>query len=152
MEIAEQVLSRIFGEENRKDVKNGRFPFGKGFDRWEESGIGSGMKKMTWGVLFFGVFLVGCAYQDNGVPDVTPEMAAEYEVSEKTLALGRGVYMANCAKCHERVTPGAVDPEFWRGVTPHMAAKAKLSGEEEDQLLQYLMVAHAEVHGIDTEG
>jgi hypothetical protein len=41
-----------------------------------------------------------------------------------------------------------VDPEFWRGVTPHMAVKAKLSDSEEKQLLQYLMVAHAEVHGL----
>lgn len=110
------------------------------------------MKKRSLSVLFLGVLVAGCAYQDDGIPEVTPEMAKEYEVSEKTLALGRGVYMANCAKCHERVEPGKVDPEFWRGVTPHMAVKANLSDEEEKQLLQYLMVAHAEVHGLGETG
>ncbi|MDB4537353.1 hypothetical protein N9230_01930 [Akkermansiaceae bacterium] len=109
------------------------------------------MRKLSLVAFVSGVFLSACAYHDDGIPEVTPEMAAEYEVPEKTLALGRGIYMAHCAQCHERVTPGAVDPEFWRGVTPHMAVKAKLSDSEEKQLLQYLMVAHAEVHGIGAE-
>ena len=32
-----------------------------------------------------------------------------------------------------------------------MAIKAKLTDEEEDQLLGYLMVAYAEVHGLNPE-
>ena len=151
-EIAEQVLGRNDGEKNPKYVENGRFRFGKGFDRREGGRIESGMRKLSWVTLVSGVFLTACSYQDDGIPEVTAEMAKEYEVPEATLARGRGIYMAHCAECHERVEPGKVDPEFWRGVTPHMAVKAKLSDEEEKQLLQYLMVAHAEVHGLMETG
>ena len=76
------------------------------------------MKKMCWVALLMGMFLVGCAYQDDGIPEVTSEMAKVYEAPEETLARGRGIYMAHCASCHNRVTPGAIDPELWRGVTP----------------------------------
>ncbi|MEJ6830947.1 MAG: hypothetical protein QNK61_12210 [Akkermansiaceae bacterium] len=78
-------------------------------------------------------------------------MASDYGERQSTLARGRGIYMAHCAQCHERILPGEIDPEFWRGVTPHMAIKAKLTDEEEDQLLGYLMVAYAEVHGLNPE-
>lgn len=78
-------------------------------------------------------------------------MAKDYEVEEATLARGRGIYMAHCANCHERVHPGEIDPEFWRGVTHHMAVKSKLTLVEEKQLLQYVMAAHGEVHGLAPE-
>ena len=111
------------------------------------------MKKifvMGMGLVGSGLFL-SCAKSFKGIPEVTPKMAMDYGVDEATLARGRGVYMAHCAACHERVHPGEVDPEFWRGVTHHMAVKAKLTEVEEKQLLHYVMVAHAEVHGFDPE-
>lgn len=95
--------------------------------------------------------LAGCSNSMKGIPDVNPEMATAYGVDERTLARGRGIYMAYCAQCHERVEPGEIDPEFWRGITPHMAVKAKITKEEEQQLIHYLMVAHATVHGLDPE-
>lgn len=98
-----------------------------------------------------GLALTGCVPSYMGIPEVTPKMAKAYGVDEATLARGRGIYMAHCASCHERVHPGQIDPEFWRGITPHMAVKAKLNQSEEKQLLHYLMVAHAEVHGFDPE-
>ena len=96
-------------------------------------------------------FFLSCAKSFKGIPEVTPKMAMEYGVEESVLAQGRGSYMTHCASCHERVHPGEIDPEFWRGVTPHMAAKAKLSKSEEAQLLHYMMAAHAEVHGLNPE-
>ena len=99
-----------------------------------------------------GSFLVvGCAKSFKGIPEVTPEMAMAYGVEQETLMSGREVYLANCSKCHERVHPGEIDPEFWRGITPHMAVKAELSKADEEKLLHYLMVAHAEIHGLDPE-
>jgi mono/diheme cytochrome c family protein len=98
-----------------------------------------------------GMGLMGCAPSFKGIPEVTPKMARAYGVDQATLARGRGIYMAHCSSCHERVHPGELDPEFWRGITPHMAVKAKISEEEQQQLLHYLMVAHAEVHGLDPE-
>jgi hypothetical protein len=49
------------------------------------------------------------------------------------------------------VHPGEIDPEFWRGVISHMAVEAKLMKLEQQQLLHDLMVAHAEVHGLESE-
>lgn len=94
---------------------------------------------------------MGCASKQNAIPEVTPQMASDYGERQSTLARVRGIYMAHCAQCHERIFPGEIVPEFWRGVTPHMAIKAKLTDEEEDQLLGYLMVAYAEVHGLNPE-
>lgn len=102
-------------------------------------------------LVFGGGLFAGCAKSFKGIPAVTPEMAMAYGVDQETLVSGRGVYLANCVQCHERIHPGEIDPEFWRGVTPHMAVKAKISEEEQQQLLHYLMVAHAEVHGLDPE-
>jgi mono/diheme cytochrome c family protein len=102
-------------------------------------------------IMGLGLFF-GCADSYKGIPEVTPKMAMEYGVEEATLARGRGIYMAHCAACHERVHPGEIDPEFWRGVTHHMAVRAKLKDFEEKQLLHYVMAAHAEVHGLDPEG
>ena len=102
------------------------------------------------GLFAFGLIL-GCSKSNKGIPEVTPKMAMEYGVDEATLARGRGIYMAHCSQCHERVHPGEIDPEFWRGVTEHMAIKAKLTDEEEQQLLHYVMVAHATVHGLNPE-
>lgn len=97
-------------------------------------------------VLFF-----GCAQYGKGIPEVTPEMAMENGVEETTLARGRGIYMAHCAACHERVHPGEIDPEFWRGITHHMAIKSKLTSVEEEQLLRYVMAAHADVHDLNPQ-
>jgi len=111
------------------------------------------MKKIVTiglGLAASGLFL-SCAKSFKGIPEVTSKMAMENGVKESDLARGRGVYMAHCASCHERIHPGEIDPEFWRGVTPHMAAKAKLSNAEQTQLLRYVMAAHAEVHGFDPE-
>ena len=105
---------------------------------------------MGLAILAGGLFL-GCADSFQGIPEVTPKMAQEYGVDQATLARGRGVYMAHCAQCHERVHPGQIDPEFWRSITPHMAVKAQLTEAEEEQVLHYVMVAHATVHGFDPE-
>lgn len=111
------------------------------------------MKKILVIGLGFSVsgFFLSCAKSFKGIPEVTSKMAMEYGVEEADLARGRGIYMAHCATCHERVHPGEIDPEFWRGVTHHMSIKAKLKKEEEEQLLHYVMAAHAEVHGLDPE-
>ncbi|MGC6467280.1 MAG: hypothetical protein ACON38_15935 [Akkermansiaceae bacterium] len=91
----------------------------------------------------------GCGSSESEIPEATAEMAKKYEVSQVELARGRGLYMAHCEQCHERVEPGKIDPEFWREITPHMALNARLNDKEEQELLQYVMAAHAEVHGLE---
>lgn len=83
------------------------------------------------------------------LPEVTAKMASDYGEPIEDLRQGKQLYLIHCATCHPRVQPGEIDPEFWREVTPHMAVKAKLSLDDERKLLGYLMVAHAEVHGLN---
>ena len=85
------------------------------------------------------------------IPEPTEKMALDMGVERDQLVRGREIYMANCARCHDRVLPGKIDPEYWRGIIPHMASKADLSKSEETKVLIYLMAAHGTVHGMNLE-
>lgn len=95
--------------------------------------------------------LVACAIDTSQIPEPTPEMAMEFGVEEADLHRGLATYMLHCNRCHERVPPGQIDPEYWRGILPHMAKNAELSESEEYDLLLYLMAAHGTVHGANLE-
>ena len=110
------------------------------------------MKLICWILLGLGtLWIAGCAAKTSRIPDPTPEMALGLGVAHQELVRGHASYMRYCSQCHERVPPGKIDPEFWRGVLPHMAARAKISKIEEEELLLYLMAAHGTVHGLDLE-
>jgi hypothetical protein len=100
-------------------------------------------------VSVFGAILVvvGCSGPSEPIPEPTPEMAMAMGVEEALLVRGRESYMTQCNRCHERVLPGKIDPEYWRGIIPHMAQNADLTEAEETDLLVYLMAAHGTVHG-----
>lgn len=95
--------------------------------------------------------MAGCASKTTRTPDPTPDMAMALGVAHEELVRGHATYLAHCNRCHQRVPPGKIDPEFWRGVLPHMAVKAHISEVEEYELLLYLMAAHGTVHGLDLE-
>jgi len=91
--------------------------------------------------------VAGCAGPGGPIPEPSPEMAMAMGVEEARLVRGRESYMTHCNRCHERVLPGKLDPEYWRGIVPHMAKYADLTEAEESDLLVYLMAAHGTVHG-----
>ena len=93
----------------------------------------------------------GCGGATEPIPEATPAMAEALGVETAQLVRGRALYMKHCAGCHDRVTPGAMEPEYWRGIMPHMAEHAKLDPESEKELLLYVMAAHGTVHGADLE-
>ena len=95
------------------------------------------------------VVLAGCA--GDPIPEVTPSMARKTDVDPAKLAHGRELYIANCNRCHERVLPGSMDPEYWRGIIPHMARNAKLTSTEQADVLNYLIAAHLEVYHIEED-
>ncbi len=107
--------------------------------------MGSVMGLLLWGLVG------GCAERADPIPAATPEMADGLGVELPQLVRGRELYMAHCARCHARVEPGTTEPEYWRGLVPHMAEHAKMSSREENELLLYLMAAHGTVHGADLE-
>ncbi len=101
--------------------------------------------------LFFGGLLTGCGGRVDPIPAATPAMAEGLGVEMSQLVRGRELYMAHCAGCHVRVEPGTTEPEYWRGIVPHMAQHARLTLRGENELLLYLMAAHGTVHGADLE-
>jgi hypothetical protein len=99
----------------------------------------------------FALVLAGCGGNTHRIPEATPEMAGALGVETGQLVRGRELYLKHCAQCHDRVTPGFMEPEYWRGILPHMAEHAKLDPARETELLLYLMAAHGTVHGADLE-
>ncbi len=95
--------------------------------------------------------MAGCGGGTDRIPQATPEMAEALGVETGELVRGRALYMKHCAKCHAQVKPGAMEPEYWRSIVPHMAQHAKLGATDETELLLYLMAAHGTVHGADLE-
>lgn len=110
-----------------------------------------GMRRILclWGC----VVLAGCDEQPvtERIPQVTPEMAMAMGVESGRLRQGRELYLEHCERCHKRIKPGELEPEYWRGILPHMAEHARLAYDEEEDLLVYLMAAHGTVHGADLE-
>ena len=108
---------------------------------------------MTWKSSVFGAILLvaGCRGMMDPIPEATSEMALEMGVEQEQLVRGRELYLANCQRCHERVLPGKIDPEYWRGIMPHMGKNANLSKSQETDVLVYLMAAHGTVHGMNLE-
>lgn len=100
-----------------------------------------------WSIFWAGLLLAGCGWTGSPIPEPTPEMAMAMGVEQSLLERGREAYMLNCNRCHDRVLPGKLDPEYWRGIVPHMAQYSELSEMGERDLLIYLMAAHGTVHG-----
>jgi mono/diheme cytochrome c family protein len=101
--------------------------------------------------LLVALWVAGCAPNSSRIPEPTEQMALGLGVEQAALTRGHATYLSQCSRCHERVPPGKVDPEFWRGIVSHMAVKAQISKVEEHELLLYLMAAHGTVHGLDLQ-
>jgi cytochrome c2 len=54
---------------------------------------------------------------------------------------GRALYAGKCHSCHRLYAPSRVAPEKWPALMEKMAVKAKLTPEEEKEILAYLLVA-----------
>jgi len=70
---------------------------------------------------------VACA---STIPPATPETEP-----------GRAIYVGKCHSCHRLYSPDRVTPEKWPALMEKMAAKAKLTPEEEKQVLDYVLAA-----------
>ena len=73
------------------------------------------------------VAAVACA---SALPPATPETEG-----------GRAIYAAKCHSCHRLYAPSRVTPEKWPALMEKMAVKAKLTPEEEQEILAYVLSA-----------
>ena len=66
----------------------------------------------------------------SALPPATPETEG-----------GRALYSGKCHSCHRLYAPSRVSPEKWPALMEKMAVKAKLTPEEEKEILAYVLAA-----------
>ncbi len=84
--------------------------------------------------------LTGCA----AVPHATPEDAARAAgswpgISVADLEAGRSRYVARCTSCHRARSPARYPPDRWGAHLDKMAERARLSPDDRDLILRYLV-------------
>ncbi|MBS1934892.1 MAG: hypothetical protein JST96_12900 [Bacteroidetes bacterium] len=52
---------------------------------------------------------------------------------------GKKIYEANCNKCHRYKAPESRDEAKWDDIIPKMAKKAKLSSDQQELVLKYVV-------------
>jgi hypothetical protein len=61
------------------------------------------------------------------------------DYSLETLNQAHTLYINKCGTCHSLKMPSSESAESWKKIVPPMARKAKLSAEEENTILRYVL-------------
>jgi len=96
------------------------------------------------GALLAGVALTACALVQNGVPPVTPAMirtAVADNGSAGILLAGRELLARRCTGCHVLEPVVRYTAEEWPLRVKAMAARARLTSVQEQQIVSYLVAA-----------
>jgi hypothetical protein len=73
-------------------------------------------------------------------PEDTAWAATQWPgTTDAVLEAGYAVYRKRCSGCHHLPLPDAHTPEKWTRTIPEMAGKAKLTAEQEDDVLRYIL-------------
>lgn len=96
------------------------------------------MKIKVLGVAIAAMAIYSCAskqvVQTSKTEDTTKK-AVELTADQ---AHGKGLFEANCGKCHKLFEPSKHDPEGWKVTLARMQKKAKISDEETASIYNYL--------------
>jgi hypothetical protein len=92
------------------------------------------------GLLALGIGCVG------SLPRPTPLQAQRAatrwpDATLETLQEGRTLYVARCSACHSLHLPSEYPADKWVGFVEEMASDAKLSAEQKERVIQYLVSA-----------
>lgn len=68
--------------------------------------------------------------------EVIEEKGDEYPTAQ--IGEGQGLYVSNCAKCHDLPVIKKYSKERWQQILPKMVVKAKLTDEEADKVQAYV--------------
>ena len=80
------------------------------------------------------------------IPRVTPELVAlahqrESTANTESLEKSRALYVTRCSSCHSLNDPHDYSEKDWPAWMHKMALKAKISTEQEQQLLVFVLAA-----------
>ena len=90
-------------------------------------------------IIFFGGFtiLVACSPKTTQTSTGTVEPIAK-SLSASALQ-GQKIYTENCGSCHNLFKPETFSESTWRHEVPKMAKLAKISPEQENLVLTYVL-------------
>ena len=86
------------------------------------------------------MFVAACA---GSLPDVSPSTVQRASakwpgIDESRLTSGRTLYITKCSGCHSLPQPSLYSGDEWKVKLDEMAARAKLTQEDKEQVYQYL--------------
>jgi hypothetical protein len=96
------------------------------------------------------ILLAGCA-GSGAIPAPTAknvELAGRngQVTTLQTLKVGRSLYIGRCGACHSLKEPGYLVPADWPEMVERMADNAKINGDQQRAITQYLVSVSAAVH------
>jgi hypothetical protein len=97
------------------------------------------MKRWNCVWVLVALVLTDCAGNRKTAPVPYPAMAASANCSLEKLQQGRGIFVTQCAQCHELVAPADVKTSDWKLVVPGMCWNAGLTRADERLILNYVL-------------
>lgn len=88
--------------------------------------------------LFAAALFYSCTTQKTVVEDKKAEVIAEVKAVSPTVAEGKSLYEANCAKCHKLYDSKDFTAEEWTPIVMRMQKKARITDEQRDKIYTYL--------------
>jgi hypothetical protein len=83
------------------------------------------------------LFLTSCSKGTvSPIQETKTEVKSEFNEAKAAL-----LYTNNCGGCHELHAREKYTATRWKRIVPEMANKAKLSIDEEEQILQYVLLS-----------
>lgn len=92
--------------------------------------------------------LPGCVSLETMAPPVEGtviQQASIHGTDVQSLRRGRAIYLNQCVRCHTVMAVNDYDVAEWRALMPEMGKEAKLTGEQEQDVLDYVLAAHAAI-------
>ncbi|HEY4800306.1 MAG TPA: hypothetical protein VII99_14595 [Bacteroidia bacterium] len=71
--------------------------------------------------------------------DAARTKTTETAVTLEELKSGHELYIRKCGNCHYLYRPNRFTEEKWKAKIPKMALKAKISGDEQNRVLRYIL-------------
>lgn len=102
---------------------------------------GDRMALCTAAVLAIAAVIGACAgagLPTVGEADVVRAQALFPEATRDRLVSGRQIYSQRCGRCHEPFQPATRTPDQWRLAVAEMSERARLHGERQALVLEYL--------------
>jgi cytochrome c5 len=110
--------------------------------------------KIMWGagiaLLVGAAIIAGCAGPSTSQPDASAGASTSPEGKPKALASGAAtlelsgneLWSQNCGQCHNSRSPKDYSDAQWAVAVMHMRIQARLTGEEERKIRQFLQASN----------